>query len=648
MAMIAGNYVFAPAVLVVALAGLGSFNAGPGARPQTAAPSGAEQARSEPGPAVLVEAVYPGAGAQVVADTVAAPLEQQLQGLEKALHVASRSTADGRCMLTVTFGPDVAADRARAAVQGRINLALPVLPDPVKAVGLTVREKPPGVLLVLYLFSPDQSRDTLYLSSYAQTTLQGELERVPGVAWVTLAGQHDYSLRIWLDPDKVAARKLKADDVRSALSKHAGKPPVAAGQIGQPPVPGGQVLQYSMTALARLSSPEEFANLIVKTGPGGRVVRLKDVARVELGQSAEGRALLNGRPGVVLCVYPVRGARPADVRAGVRRGVARLRQRLPDGVALEAAFDFTPNWRAAPGTAPPAYLLLDVALPDAASAQRIFQALQHGDALLRAVPGVKDVLVLTDNPFDRTRNRPCVLMRLGRAADGRAGREPLTRVIRTRLNDQMPEAAVWLRDLSRPGAFPRCGYPLDLAVLGPNAGRVRALADALAERLGKSEKLTDVRADRASRPRPQFMLDVSRDKARQMGVAVRDVFDTLQVYLGSSYVNDFNRFGRTWQVIVQAEAGRGPGNRAEDIKRLKVRNARGEMVPLAAVLTVREIRASQAVDRLDGLPLVQITANPAAGVSLPRARALCDSLAAEVRRELRLGTSYRFTWLPRE
>jgi multidrug efflux pump subunit AcrB len=591
-------------------------------------------------PAILVEAEYRGAGARIVADTVAAVLEAQVRGVAKALHVASRSTDDGRCVLTVTFEPGTDLRRAQELVQKRVQRAMPVLPAAVKRNGVTVRQKPPGVLLILNVFSPDRSRDTLDLSNYARNDIVDQLNRVAGVGRVVVIRQSHYSMRIWLDPDKLAAAKLKAADVVRAIREQNAQ--VAAGQIGQPPVPRGQVFQYTVTTLGRLTTPEQFGDIIVKTGLNGRVVRLKDVAEVVPGaRSANPMASLNGRPGVVLCVYPLPGTRPSEVRAEVRRAVAGLRKRLPKGVALEIPFDFAPNWRAKAGAAPPGYLLLDVALPDAASAEQVREVLERCDSLLHAVRGVKDVLALGGNPFDMAPNRPCLLIRLAPAA----GREGIAPAVRTRLRQKLPEAAVWLRDLARPGAFPRCGYPVHLAVSGPKAGRVRALADGLAARLGRSPKLTDVRADRASTPRPQLYLEIDREKARKLGVALTDVMVTLQAYLGSFYVNDFNNFGRTWQVVVQAGGDARPGGLAGKLKRLQVRNARGEMVPLSAVMTVRDIQAPQALGRLDGLPMVELTANLARGVSPAEARALCEALAGEVSRGLRLSAEYRLTWL---
>jgi multidrug efflux pump subunit AcrB len=199
-----------------------------------------------------------------------------------------------------------------------------------------------------------------------------------------------------------------------------------------------------------------------------------------------------------------------------------------------------------------------------------------------------------------------------------------------------------LRDLSGASRFPRCGYPIDLAVSGPEQDRVTQWADKLSGRLGKSEKLTDVGVDRESRPERQLYLDVDRDKAKVMGVSLDDVFTTLQATFGRLYINDFNRFGRTWQVQLE---GKDLPKNVEDLKQLKVRNGKGDMVPLGAFVALRDVKGLTTLVRLDGRPMGEITANPASGVSPAEARSLCERLAEEVRKELDLPREYRLTWL---
>src|SRR5215471_1354354 len=253
-------------------------------------------------PTVRVTASYPGANAQVVADTVAAPIEQQVNGVENMLYMSSNSANDGSYNLTVTFKLGTNLDMAQVLVQNRVSLAMPTLPDTVKATGVSTKKKSPNILLVVNLFSPDKSRDQLYVSNYATIQVKDELARIEGVGDVTMFGQQDYSMRMWLDPDKLASRQLTATDVISALKEQ--NVQVAAGQIGQPPVPKGIDFQYTMSTLGRLTDPEQFRSIVLKRSEDGRITYLRDVADVELGAKTQDQTCtMDGKSSAALAIF---------------------------------------------------------------------------------------------------------------------------------------------------------------------------------------------------------------------------------------------------------------------------------------------------------------------------------------------------------
>ena len=298
-------------------------------------------------PTVRVTANYPGANARIIADTVAAPIEQQVVGVEKMLYMSSQSNNDGSYTLDVTFAVGTDANMAQVLVQNRVAIAQPTLPDMVKAIGVTVRKRSPDILLIVNLYSdvnPGNGRpyyDQLYLSNYATINLQDALARVDGVGDVFPFGGQDYSMRVWLDPNKLQAWSLTAGDVIRVLREQ--NVQVAAGQIGQPPVPQGQDFQYTMNTLGRLIEPEQFADIVLKTGTDGEVVYLKDVARTELGAKTQDFSLtMDAKPTVGLAIFQLPGSNALDVADHVKARMRELEKRFPKGVRYAIVYDTTP------------------------------------------------------------------------------------------------------------------------------------------------------------------------------------------------------------------------------------------------------------------------------------------------------------------
>ena len=312
-------------------------------------------------PTVLVTALYPGANSYTVQDTVAAPIEEQVSGVEGMAYMSSRSTNDGAYNLTVTFKLGMDSDMAQVLVQNRVSLALPVIPALVQNEGIQVQKMSPNTLMIVNLISPNGKYDDLKLSNYATVNVKDELGRLPGVAGITYLGQRNYSLRVWLNADKMAALGLSGADVVTAISQQ--NVQVSAGQIGQQPVPKGQQFQLTINTLGRLTDPEQFANIIIKSdlsasssstgsqsgsatpaAPVTGIVRLHDVARVEQGaQQYDQSCTLDGKPSVALSIYQLPGANALETAAGVYAKMKDLKTRFPEGyVDYEIVYDTTP------------------------------------------------------------------------------------------------------------------------------------------------------------------------------------------------------------------------------------------------------------------------------------------------------------------
>jgi HAE1 family hydrophobic/amphiphilic exporter-1 len=297
-------------------------------------------------PTVQVTTRYPGASARTVVDTVALPIEQQVNGVEGMIYMQSFSAADGTYSLTVTFKIGTDLNFAQVLVQNRVSSALAQLPDAVQTQGVTVQKRSTSILMFVTLASPDGRYDSLYLSNYATIKLKDELSRLPGVGNVTVFGAGQYAMRIWLEPDKLQSRGLMAQDVIQAIQQQSQQVP--AGQVGMPPTPPGQAFQYTINVAGRLADPAEFENVIVKSGSSGDVTRVRDVGRVELGAQTYSQIFtLNGKPAAGIGIFMSPGANALDVEGAVKRRMTELAREFPPGLVHDDPFDTTAFVRAA-------------------------------------------------------------------------------------------------------------------------------------------------------------------------------------------------------------------------------------------------------------------------------------------------------------
>ncbi|TBU97475.1 efflux RND transporter permease subunit [Phytopseudomonas dryadis] len=291
-------------------------------------------------PTVVVRADFPGANPKVIGETVASPLEQAIVGVEGMLYMSSQATNDGRMTLTITFALGTNLDTAQVQVQNRVTRTMPTLPTEVQRLGVTVDKASSDMTMVVHLTSPNDAYDMLYLSNYAALNIKDELSRLDGVGDVQLFGLGDYSMRVWLDPDKVASRGLTASDVVNAIREQNRQ--VAAGSLGAPPAAGDNSFQLSINTQGRLVTEEEFENIVIRAGENGEITRLRDIARIELGSNQYAlRSLLNNKPAVAMPIFQRPGSNAIAISDAVRERMAELKQSFPQGVDYEIVYDPT-------------------------------------------------------------------------------------------------------------------------------------------------------------------------------------------------------------------------------------------------------------------------------------------------------------------
>ena len=296
-------------------------------------------------PSVVVRASFPGANPKVIAESVALPLEEAINGVEDMLYMGSQATSDGSMTLTVTFKLGTDPERAQQLVQNRVTQALTRLPEEVRNVGVTTAKSSPDLTMVVHLTSPSERYDVNYLSNYAVLNVKDTLARIPGVGQVLTFGAGDYAMRVWLDPEKAAARGLTAGDVVHAIREQ--NAIVAAGAVGTSPAPGGADIELPISAKGRLTTEQEFGDIVVRASPGGAVTRLADVARIELGANQYAlRSLLDNKPAVAIAIFQAPGSNAIAVANKVHAAMEELKADMPEGVSYSIVYDTTKFVRA--------------------------------------------------------------------------------------------------------------------------------------------------------------------------------------------------------------------------------------------------------------------------------------------------------------
>jgi multidrug efflux pump len=291
-------------------------------------------------PTIVVRASYPGASPEVIAQTVATPIEQEVNGVENMLYMSSQSTTDGQITLTVTFKLGTDLDTAQVLVQNRVAIAEARLPEEVRRLGVTTLKSSPDLMMVIHLISPDNRYDQLYIGNHALIQVRDALARVDGVGDVNLFGLREYSMRVWLDPERLTHLSLTPGEVVRAFREQ--NIQVASGVIGQPPVPSGAAYQLSVNTQGRLTDAEQFGDIIVKTGDGGRITRVRDVARIELGaRDFAVNSYLNNQPAVAMVIFQQPGANALATAEGVQHTIDELAKNFPEGLEHRIVYNPT-------------------------------------------------------------------------------------------------------------------------------------------------------------------------------------------------------------------------------------------------------------------------------------------------------------------
>src|SRR5258707_901986 len=705
-------------------------------------------------PTVQITTSYPGASAQTVARTVATPLEQEINGIENMIYMSSQSTGDGNLTITVTFRIGTDLNVAQMLTENRVQDALPRLPEDVQRLGVQVRKATPSILLAIHLYSPDKSRDTLYLSNYLTLHVKDALARLQGVGDVQFQGGREYAMRIWLDPEKIAAHDLGASEVLAAL--RAQNLQVSAGVLNRPPVPVDQAYQINVEARGRLSTPEEFGDIVLKSDSQGRVTRVRDVGHAEVGAADYGNTDFVDRDDAsALLIYAEPGANSLavdNVERNLRSGIspAEAAHRTMDevggaliSIALTLCAVFVPsaflsgisglffrqfavtiaastviscfvsltlspalcavlfkehdpesvsssgllgrflrtgfgwfnrglerswtgygNWtrrlvrgvaivlviyvalvgvaglefrRAQTGFIPEqdqGYLISIVQLPPGATLARTEEVVKQATDIILNTRGVEHVapfVGLDATTSTVASNSGTIFSSLPSLYNHEipgVNANTVLADLRVRLSVIKDARVLTIPPPPVQGIGSAGGFKMmleDHAGLGSETV-VRA-ADDLVVAANRDPQFGDA-FTLFNTGSPSVYADIDRVKPENVGVTPTDVFSTLQVYLGSQYVNDFNLLGRTYEVVVQAD-GQYRRNQP-DITRLKVRNTSGEMVPIGTVAQLEDSTIPYRVPRYDLFPAAEVQGVAAPGVASGTARLRMEELAHQV------------------
>src|SRR5438067_2095811 len=618
-------------------------------------------------PVVTVQAIYPGASAEVIEQTVAAPIENAITGDEKMIYMSSTSGSNGIVQIEVTFDIGTDADQATVDANNRGKRAEARLPGEVRRQGVTVVKGSAAFLQVLAFYSPEGRYDNLAISNYVTLNVLDALKRVPGTTNVQIFGAKDYAMRIWLRPDRLTQLRLTPNDLIRALNEQNAQ--FAAGKIGQSPSNNGQELVYTITTKGRLADPREFENIIIRANPDGSNLRLKDVARVELAsKDYEFIGRLNGTQTTLIGVFLLPGANALKVAEDVVKTVDEIKPRFPPGLA------YSINTLTLFGMVLAIGIVVDDAIVVLENVERIMheEHLPARDAAVKAMrevsgPVIAIVLVLCSvfvpiaflgGLAGELYRQFAVTIAIAVVISGIVALTltPSLCVLILKREHKMPgrffgwfnrfflavtakytNGVGWMIRRAFIGLGTAGGFELYLQNRGEGgAKRMAEVMGQFVQRAMKDPSFAFVQT--LWRPStPQLYVDVDRDKAKALGVPLGELYGALAATLGNYYVNDFNKYGRTWQVLMSAEPQYR--NSPSDIGGIYVRSERGDMIPLRSLANVRYASGPDSLTRFNNLPAVKLFGQAAPGVSSGQAIAEAERVAAEV-----LPADFSFDW----
>jgi multidrug efflux pump subunit AcrB len=590
------------------------------------------------GPVLRVQAVDPGAGSQEIATEVAGPIETAFAGAGSVAQLRSQCGPGGVYSLDIALERGSDVKRIEKLLRERLEVAKSASPPAIRGRGVTLRQRPAGTIGLIVLGRRDGDHKELEIDPAVEMRVVGELSRLPGVASVTSFGRSERARRFHIDADRLTLFGLKTADVRETIERVANA-------------------EEKPNALSRLTMLEQLLDVNIRTQPGGSEVPLRSVAVAEEGLLKWRYAFMRGKPVLVLGVTPKRDARPEELSAGLHDLVARQEATLAPDIDIKLAIDFTPVLDTA-STSSSRFLMLDLVVLENVLPEAVIEQLESAETALRGIPGIEEVVVLSERPFDVIHDRPCILIRAARPTNPANGGDILAKAIRDALKSKMTLTVFQLREISSSGGTPAVDIPFGLALHGPPNGPYDALvskAERVIKVLADCPGIADLMLPTARSPHDAHFVEIDEQAIKSKDITWDTAFEALRT-------GPMNRLVPALILRTEpATAGRPrleqdrgpwmlptqPGDKAAlerfqtALKNATVHGRAGSAIPLSELVRVRRRSGPDVLERLDGRPMIEIRACLGPGATISDVRKAADRLISEIS----LGEGYGVTWL---